>query len=130
MTLQGLGHTPLFITFTVVCVMYTITPLFRSMCSSGSTYAPLDGGCLPQTGVYCGAGRAPYIVSTCCPCHMCLLYVNGVLGMYLMQERSDPCKFPSPMELWDIYAFYETGMYKPMMKLMENRELFIIRFGM
>ena len=47
--------------------------------------APIYGGYLPWTGVYCGAWSTPGAVSACCTWHMCWLYVCVVvLGAYLV----------------------------------------------
>ena len=43
--------------------------------------APIYGGYLLRTGVYCGACCAPGTISACCTWHMCSLYV--VLGAHL-----------------------------------------------
>ena len=84
--------------------------------------APIYGGYLPRTGVYCGACCAPGAVSACCTWHMCWLYVVlyvvlgahlcvgymycGVLGAHLVQEGSGPCKIPNFSHLLWSYGTY------------------------
>ena len=63
--------------------MWRETPL-EVVCNNHSP-APIYGGYLLRTGVYCGACCAPGAVSACCTCRMCWLYVCVVLlGAYLV----------------------------------------------
>ena len=63
--------------------MWRETPL-EVVCNNHSP-APINGGYLPRTGVYCGACCTPGAVSACCTWHMCWLYVCVVvLGVHLV----------------------------------------------
>ena len=61
------------------CYVVIITPLLRSMYSSGSTNTFRYGGCLRWTCVIIVLG-AHLAVSTCCTCHMCWLCVCVYCG--------------------------------------------------
>ena len=91
MTLQGLGHTPLFISRTVCvfCVCYVVQYCMRLLVTPAPIYVWQWGhlylyrGCLPWTGVYGGAWHAPSVASTCYTCYVLSVCIV-VLGVHLL----------------------------------------------
>ena len=118
MTLQGLGHTLLFILriVSVLCVLrcvmlfVTITPLLRSM----------EGTCHGQVCIVVLVAHLVLSVLAAlgicvgymwcfmwCLEHLCVGYMYcGVLGVHLVQEGSGPSKIPNFFHLLWSYGTY------------------------
>ena len=90
LTLQGLGHTSLFIPHTVHVLCVLCGTMLYDIVYNNHSPPLIYGGYLPRTCVYCGAWYAPDFASACLHCgawstpgtvsacytwHMCLLHV-------------------------------------------------------
>ena len=118
MTLQGLGHTPLFILvqcmfsvcvcvlcFNVARLLATITPLLRSMCSSGILWCLVLlvlatlAICVGYMCVWwCLTGTWSYVLAICL-CVRCLCLVLAALWLYV---KSGSWRAPDARGEWPL----------------------------